>query len=280
MNSERYFKFACPICGQHIQAEARSAGGTLECPTCFKPLNIPHPGSLQPSALILKTTVADTSQPRWGARLNGNSAPESGERKAAVSMAAGIGLVLLLAAVVLLVKGGGGLPTHGRESTSDKSGQPSGETRDMWTLDLQGRSIPEQPVRGRLNGWGFEMNRAVWRGTMLILRSVGGTPTGLEVAITVPIVRGHRFQPATFEAVPWGDPFPAPVQIRWRDEKGVLQSIPFTHGYAIRLEFTAVSADGVAGRVYLCLPDEKRSWAAGTFEAVVRRQNWPIKAVR
>lgn len=30
------FKFACPVCGQHIMCDASLGGSVMECPTCFQ----------------------------------------------------------------------------------------------------------------------------------------------------------------------------------------------------------------------------------------------------
>ena len=41
------FKFACPVCGQHITAESGNAGAHIECPTCFKKLLVPQSPSAE-----------------------------------------------------------------------------------------------------------------------------------------------------------------------------------------------------------------------------------------
>ena len=51
MESETY-KFACPHCGQHLEAEPDWAGMECECPGCGKALTVPQPagGRLSPAA--------------------------------------------------------------------------------------------------------------------------------------------------------------------------------------------------------------------------------------
>lgn len=41
----------------------------------------------------------------------------------------------------------------------------------------------------------------------------------------------------------------------------------FMQGYAMRLEFGQRSGNKLPGKIYLCLPDSKKSLIAGTFEA-------------
>lgn len=40
---------------------------------------------------------------------------------------------------------------------------------------------------------------------------------------------------------------------------------PYTQGYALRLDFGMVKDGNLPGRIYLCLPDERKSWIAGSL---------------
>ena len=42
-NTQATFKFACPHCGQHLEAEPDWAGMEVECPTCGKAITVPDP---------------------------------------------------------------------------------------------------------------------------------------------------------------------------------------------------------------------------------------------
>ena len=48
-------KFACPDCGQHIDAGRELFGELVECPTCGKPMQVPDlknaPGNIVPKRL-------------------------------------------------------------------------------------------------------------------------------------------------------------------------------------------------------------------------------------
>jgi hypothetical protein len=37
------------------------------------------------------------------------------------------------------------------------------------------------------------------------------------------------------------------------------------NGYALRLEFGADKDGRIPGKIYLCLPDDRKSWLAGSF---------------
>jgi regulation of enolase protein 1 (concanavalin A-like superfamily)/DNA-directed RNA polymerase subunit RPC12/RpoP len=36
------FKYACPVCGQHMRCDSSQAGSVMECPTCFQKITVPQ----------------------------------------------------------------------------------------------------------------------------------------------------------------------------------------------------------------------------------------------
>jgi len=36
------FKYACPVCGQHIKCDSSQAGTVMDCPTCFQKITVPQ----------------------------------------------------------------------------------------------------------------------------------------------------------------------------------------------------------------------------------------------
>lgn len=42
MTTNREFKFACPVCQQHLQCEVEAAGRVVTCPTCMRELIVPQ----------------------------------------------------------------------------------------------------------------------------------------------------------------------------------------------------------------------------------------------
>src|SRR5271155_2087301 len=36
------YKYACPVCGQHIKCDSSQAGSVMECPTCFQKIIAPQ----------------------------------------------------------------------------------------------------------------------------------------------------------------------------------------------------------------------------------------------
>src|SRR5947209_12789471 len=56
------FKFACPVCGQHITADLRTSGRQLECPTCFQKIVVPQGPREGDTKFIL--SAAQPAKPR------------------------------------------------------------------------------------------------------------------------------------------------------------------------------------------------------------------------
>jgi DNA-directed RNA polymerase subunit RPC12/RpoP len=36
------FKYACPVCGQHMKCDSSQSGTVMECPTCFQKITAPQ----------------------------------------------------------------------------------------------------------------------------------------------------------------------------------------------------------------------------------------------
>ena len=54
------FKYACPVCGQHIKCDSSQGGTVMECPTCFQKIIAPHaPESDDRKFIITGTKIGD-----------------------------------------------------------------------------------------------------------------------------------------------------------------------------------------------------------------------------
>jgi|GEM_PF-2403862 len=54
------FKYACPVCGQHIRCDSSQAGKVMECPTCFQKITVPQaPLSEEQKFIITGTKVGE-----------------------------------------------------------------------------------------------------------------------------------------------------------------------------------------------------------------------------
>src|SRR5882724_9401280 len=68
------FKFACPVCGQHLTADSSTSGGQLECPTCFQKIVVPQAPASADSKFILSASQVGKPRPT-GAPIEPNERP-------------------------------------------------------------------------------------------------------------------------------------------------------------------------------------------------------------
>ena len=55
------------------------------------------------------------------------------------------------------------------------------------------------------------------------------------------------------------------------DDSGNVQKPAFDSGYALRLEFGLLANNHLPGKIYLCLPDDEKSYVTGSFVAGVSK---------
>jgi F5/8 type C domain len=89
------FKYACPVCGQHMKCDSSQSGTVMECPTCFQKITAPQaPATDDPKFIITGTKVGERPVPAVSANSGVAIAPPKD------SPVAGIAFVILLCAVV------------------------------------------------------------------------------------------------------------------------------------------------------------------------------------
>jgi hypothetical protein len=135
-----------------------------------------------------------------------------------------------------------------------------------WTLDLTGVTMTNLPAAGRLNGYAFSPDEALlWNGGLALRQGPGRQ---LGVRIRLPSRRPAHYAGQTFHCeANQRDVLPVLVEARDPEGRPVTQRIK--EGYALRLEFGPCTDYRIRGRLYLCLPDEAKSFVAGTFAAQV-----------
>src|SRR6516162_6065757 len=91
------FKFACPVCGQHITADSKDSGSKISCPTCFRKILVPHAPSSNESKFVLSASEADKKRPPQ-TNVQELQPVEKTSDKTAIPIALIAGLVLVCAA--------------------------------------------------------------------------------------------------------------------------------------------------------------------------------------
>lgn len=75
------FKYACPVCGQHMICDSSQGGSTMECPTCFQKIIAPHAPAGEDQKFILTGTKAGERSIPSGATNSGNTTLPAPEKK-------------------------------------------------------------------------------------------------------------------------------------------------------------------------------------------------------
>src|SRR5277367_5860911 len=50
------YKYACPVCGQHMMCDSSQAGSVMECPTCFQKITVPQAPATEEQKFIITGT--------------------------------------------------------------------------------------------------------------------------------------------------------------------------------------------------------------------------------
>lgn len=281
------FKFACPVCGQHITADASTSGGQIECPTCFQKIVVPQAPASQDSKFIL--SAAQVAKPR---PTSPDAASQSGPLPASSQRTPFPALVALL---VLLGAAGAALfvfrdrvfkpartmVSRGTNAPAQASNAPGAlnpaypvPTNITWTLDLTNAVFPETAVVGRIHGSGFACERTTIQGGTLSLRQGTTWPPDLGITVLLNWRPGEKLSGRTIEITP-AHPRPPRVVLRWKDEQQQPITENINSGYALKLTFGEAANGRMPGRIYLCLPDADKSFVAGTFDAEIRKPSPP-----
>jgi DNA-directed RNA polymerase subunit RPC12/RpoP len=270
------FKYACPVCGQHIKCDSSQTGTTMVCPTCFQEIIVPQAPASDDQKLILTGTKASDRPPVKTPEANPYATtPAKGFPGAVVVLLILLGIG---AAVAFVYRGTIFKPTTAAPTTnqlvSATNGKPAAvppEADDAnWTLNLAAMTmIPDSTAAGRIHGQDFIIERAGFSGGSLTLRA--GLHGPLRSGITI------NFNGAQPEALA-GKKLniladtnkSARVTLHWQTDTDA-DNNSFDGGYALRLQFGALTNNRLPGKIYLCTPDPQKSYLMGSFTAEVHK---------
>jgi DNA-directed RNA polymerase subunit RPC12/RpoP len=280
------FKFACPVCGQHITADSKTSGGQIECPTCFQKIVVPQAPASEDTKLILSASQVAKPRPSStdaGAQLSPlQTASPHGSLLATIAFfvilcAAGAALFVFRERIFKAVRapapaGTNALPQPGPAvALNAKYPIP---TNIKWSLDLTNAAFPETTAAGSIHGSGFVCEKAILQGGHLSLLQGKASPWDLAVVVYLFARQGEELSGKTVQIA--SDRPRAPrVVLRWKDAQQQVQSETITNGYALNVVFGEATNARMAGKIYLCLPDAPKSFVAGTFDAEIRKMPPP-----
>jgi hypothetical protein len=134
--------------------------------------------------------------------------------------------------------------------------------KTAWTMDPRMMKAPGGPIAGKLLGGDFKLDKISLQSSGALLLKSGND----AVFIFLPLKFGQAIEGKSYEYGPdENDKRPRPgIHVHIHSIKPV-RATAFSKGYAMRLEFGKEQGGSVPGKLYLCLPDNGKSFIAGTF---------------
>jgi tetratricopeptide (TPR) repeat protein len=143
----------------------------------------------------------------------------------------------------------------------------------IWRKDLNNVKIPDVPVKGMINGKVFMAESSKFENGILTIRD--GKDFLPDRAVTIFLfLKGESPDGKSYNIASTGG-FGSPhIHMRWKPKNSKTpKSTVFMKGYSMRLEFGKTQDGKLPGKIYLCLPDELRSYLAGSFIALVKKED-------
>ena len=277
------FKFACPVCGQHITADSSTSGGQIDCPTCFQKIVVPQAPASADTKFILSAAQVAKPRPTSDAAASQLGPLQVAPARSSVPAVVALLVLLCAAGAALYVfrdrifkaahmqppAGTNALPSRPTAPVVLNTNYPV-PTNITWTLDLTNAVIPDTTAAGSVHGSGFLCEKAILRGGALSLNQGKTGPWDLGIALILFVHRGEELSGKTVEVDP-DRPHAPRVVVRWKDEKQQPASEVINNGYSLKVVFGQATNGSMPGKIYLCLPDQAKSFVAGTFDAEIRK---------
>lgn len=164
-------------------------------------------------------------------------------------------------------------PAAGQEKPREpaRTAKPAAP-KPVWTMSLARMRIPESAASGKIHGKDFLVASAEFQNGVLTLRQGEDTFPDLALTIFLFLKEGETVEGKKFRVTP-KDGFGSPhVHVKWREKKGegMPKSETFMKEYAMVLELGKKQRGKIPGKIYACMPDESRSFVAGTFTIVLQ----------
>jgi hypothetical protein len=267
------FKFACPVCGQHITADSRTSGSQLDCPTCFQKIIIPQ-APASGSNLILSASQVGKPRPVQTDYSQGTVITPA-RRMSFVSFLFWAGLALAAAGAVFIFREkiitlAHNIGSKDQRKSSSRVSYPI-PTNFAWTLDINKMAIPEGTASGGIRGQGFMCEQATLQGGNLTLRQGRARHPDLGITVHLYAKEGEELSRKTVQVGPERPPPIPTIVLRWKDGNDQARKQDFTSGYALKMIFGEASNARMPGKIFVSLPDEEKTFVAGTFEAEIRK---------
>lgn len=157
----------------------------------------------------------------------------------------------------------------------DKADKPAAKSdAPTWMADISRAEIPKKPASGKLHGETFTLERAELQGGVLSLRQGQEFFADLEFKLFLFVDGPGQLENQGLEIIDEENPPTKTVPhvyVSWKpDAKSLPKTKSWTGDYVIRIKFGQIKNGRLPGEIYLCLPDLKQSFVAGTFNAILK----------
>lgn len=144
----------------------------------------------------------------------------------------------------------------------------------VWLADISKAKVPQKAAVGKIHGESFTIDRAELQGGTLSLRQGKEFFPDLEFKLFLFVDSYAKLENQFLDIFDEENPPTKTVPhvyISWKpDSKSLPKSKSWTGDYLIHLKFGQMKNHRLPGEIYLCLPDMKQSFVAGTFDAFVK----------
>ena len=146
----------------------------------------------------------------------------------------------------------------------------SGRVLRAWTMNILNASIPDETVAGQINGVKFTTEAAKVENGVLILRQGGVKYPDLIVEVHNIQRAGELLDGKKYELPVVSGVATPSVILKWQDPKKLrMPTRPFYNNFAIKLEFEKMVDGRIRGKVFIAVPDGRKSYISGAFDAEV-----------
>jgi hypothetical protein len=144
-------------------------------------------------------------------------------------------------------------------------GQLNQATGTKWTLDLDSVAIPDSPVTGLIHGKALNPQTIIVNADGLTIRTADIPP---EAGVTIYLREKREDLFGKTIVIEPNAANPPLVNLRWKDAQGQPMNQQ-ERSYAMRIEFGQPAGNQLPGKIYLCTPDDDKSYVAGAFTAQI-----------
>jgi DNA-directed RNA polymerase subunit RPC12/RpoP len=278
------FKYACPVCGQHIKCDSSQVGTIMECPTCFQRITVPQaPSTDDPKFIIAGIKVGERPAP------NVPDATPMGTLPPAKGFSGAIMVVVILiaigAAVAFVYRGtifkSLNMPVTTTNAAPEQNtytppplpvvvvptNLPVPTGTNYWTMNVKALGTPDVPAGGKIHGRYFTAGRMILNSDGLTIRTADLPPeAGVTIYLRPNPIDSLFGKSLLFEPDTPGAPT---AFLRWKEQGR--EANQGENQYALRLEFGQPTGNTISGKIYLCTPDDLKSYVVGVFNAEIVR---------